>query len=105
MVAEAVGDTTTLELLHALVRADAAATGPAAWSSWKGRLVAELVARVRTALDTGVLPAPPAPDPALVAGPLPAVHLAGGPGGGGRRRPARAARHGGRLPGRCTGWR
>ncbi len=74
-VAEQVGDTTTLELLHALVRADAAATGPAAWSDWKGRLVAELVARVRTALDTGELPAPPAPDPALVAGPLPVVHL------------------------------
>ncbi|MGY0003059.1 [protein-PII] uridylyltransferase [Micromonospora sp. I033] len=74
-VAERVGDTTTLDLLHGLVRADAAATGPAAWSDWKGRLVAELVARVRTALDTGVVPAPPAPDPALVAGPLPVVHL------------------------------
>ncbi|MGW1057573.1 [protein-PII] uridylyltransferase [Micromonospora rubida] len=76
-VAEQVGDPTTLDLLHALVRADAAATGPAAWSDWKGRLVAELVTRVRTALDTGVLPAPPAPDPALVAGPLPVVHLTG----------------------------
>ncbi|KAB1909640.1 [protein-PII] uridylyltransferase [Micromonospora sp. AMSO31t] len=74
-VAERVGDTTTLDLLHGLVRADAAATGPAAWSDWKGRLVAELVARVRTALDTGVVPAPPAPDPALVTGPLPVVHL------------------------------
>ncbi|MFF0155629.1 [protein-PII] uridylyltransferase [Micromonospora sp. NPDC005203] len=76
-VAEAVGDTGTLDLLHALVRADAAATGPAAWSDWKGRLVAELVARVRIALDTGVLPEPPAPDPALLAGPLPVVHLTG----------------------------
>ncbi|MGW5578985.1 [protein-PII] uridylyltransferase [Micromonospora chokoriensis] len=76
-VAEAVGDTGTLDLLHALVRADAAATGPAAWSDWKGRLVAELVARVRTALDTGVLPEPPTPDPALLAGPLPVVHLTG----------------------------
>ncbi|SCL46560.1 [protein-PII] uridylyltransferase [Micromonospora eburnea] len=74
-VAAQVGDTTTLDLLYALVRADAAATGPAAWSDWKGRLVAELVARVRTALDTGVVPSPPAPDPALVAGPLPVVHL------------------------------
>ncbi|WBB83456.1 [protein-PII] uridylyltransferase [Micromonospora sp. WMMC264] len=74
-VAERVGDTATLELLHALVRADAAATGPAAWSAWKGRLIAELVARVGTTLDTGVVPAPPAPDPALVAGPLPVVHL------------------------------
>lgn len=76
-VAEAVGDTGTLDVLHALVRADAAATGPAAWSDWKGRLVAELVARVRTALDTGVLPEPPAPDPELLAGPLPVVHLTG----------------------------
>ncbi|MEU9516487.1 [protein-PII] uridylyltransferase [Micromonospora sp. NPDC048169] len=74
-VAERVGDTGTLELLHALVRADAAATGPAAWSGWKGRLIAELVSRVRTTLDTGVVPAPPAPDPVLVAGPLPVVHL------------------------------
>ncbi|WDZ87433.1 [protein-PII] uridylyltransferase [Micromonospora cathayae] len=76
-VAEAVGDPTTLDLLYALVRADAAATGPAAWSDWKGRLVADLVTRVRTALDTGVLPAPPAPDPALLAEPLPVVHLDG----------------------------
>ncbi|SCG57785.1 [protein-PII] uridylyltransferase [Micromonospora halophytica] len=76
-VAAKVGDTSTLDLLHALVRADAAATGPAAWSDWKGRLVAELVTRVRTAFDTGVVPPPPAPDPALVAGPLPVVHLAG----------------------------
>ena len=42
--AEAVGDAATLDLLHALARADAAATGPAAWSDWKGRLMAELVA-------------------------------------------------------------
>ncbi|MFY1633335.1 [protein-PII] uridylyltransferase [Solwaraspora sp. WMMB335] len=76
-VAEAVGDTTTLSLLHGLARADALATGPAAWSGWKGRLIAELVRRVHTALDTGVLPDPPRPDPALVAGPLPAVHIDG----------------------------
>ncbi|WP_433391295.1 [protein-PII] uridylyltransferase [Micromonospora sp. KLBMP9576] len=76
-VAERVGEATTLDLLHALVRADAAATGPAAWSPWKGRLVAELVARVRTTWDTGVPPGPPAPDPALLAGALPVVRLAG----------------------------
>jgi [protein-PII] uridylyltransferase len=76
-VAEAVQDTTTLSLLHALARADARATGPAAWSDWKARLIAELVRRVHTRLDTGVLPDPPVPDPALVAGPLPAVHLDG----------------------------
>ncbi|MBE1487813.1 [protein-PII] uridylyltransferase [Plantactinospora soyae] len=76
-VAEAVQDTTTLSLLHALARADARATGPAAWSDWKARLIAELARRVHTRLDTGLLPDPPAPDPALVAGPLPAVHLEG----------------------------
>ncbi|WP_018220730.1 [protein-PII] uridylyltransferase [Salinispora pacifica] len=76
-VAAKVVDTNTLELLHALVRADAAATGPAAWSRWKERLVADLVARVRTTLDTGRPPEPPVPDPALVAGPLPVVRLTG----------------------------
>lgn len=76
-VAEAVGDVAVLDLLHALVRADARAAGPGAWSGWKERLVAELVGRVRTALDTGALPAPPEPDPVYLAGPLPAVHLDG----------------------------
>lgn len=74
-VATAVGDLGTLELLHALARADAAATGPAAWSQWKGRLVAELVARVRAAMAEGELPSPPAPDPELIAAPLPVVRL------------------------------
>ncbi|HEU4422248.1 MAG TPA: [protein-PII] uridylyltransferase [Pilimelia sp.] len=76
-VARTVGDASTLHLLHALARADAAATGPAAWSDWKGRLIGDLVGRVHRALNTGELPAPPAPDPALVEGPLPAVHLDG----------------------------
>jgi [protein-PII] uridylyltransferase len=76
-VAGKVGDTATLDLLHALARADSHATGPAAWSDWKGRLMAELVARVHTALDTGELPEPPAPDPELLDGDLPAVHLDG----------------------------
>ncbi|MFB9361034.1 [protein-PII] uridylyltransferase [Actinoplanes nipponensis] len=76
-VAEAVGDAATLDLLHALARADSHATGPAAWSDWKGRLIAELVRRVHTALDTGALPEPPEPDPQLLEGELPAVHLDG----------------------------
>ncbi|MCR8574301.1 [protein-PII] uridylyltransferase [Streptomyces sp. Isolate_219] len=49
-VAEAVGSTRTLELLHALTEADALATGPAAWSAWRGGLVADLVKRVAARL-------------------------------------------------------
>ncbi|MEV2252599.1 [protein-PII] uridylyltransferase [Streptomyces sp. NPDC050147] len=50
-VADAVGSTGTLELLHALTEADALATGPAAWSTWRGSLVADLVKRVGAVLS------------------------------------------------------
>ncbi len=57
-VADAVGSAQVLELLHALTEADSAATGPAAWSSWKGGLVADLVRRTQALLDGDPPPAP-----------------------------------------------
>ncbi|GEC10573.1 bifunctional uridylyltransferase/uridylyl-removing enzyme [Streptomyces spinoverrucosus] len=62
-VAEAVGSQGTLELLHALTEADALATGPAAWSSWRGSLVADLVKRVSAVLSGGELEDPEAAAP------------------------------------------
>lgn len=50
------GSPELLELLHALTVADAAATGPAAWSDWKAGLVADLVRRTRAATEGKLQP-------------------------------------------------
>ncbi len=52
-------DLETLELLHALSIADGEATGKAAWSEWKAGLVADLVARVRSAMVDDTIAAQP----------------------------------------------
>jgi [protein-PII] uridylyltransferase len=56
LVAERVGDVTTLELLAALSEADSRATGDGVWNTFKANLVASLVARVRRALEGEAVP-------------------------------------------------
>ena len=50
-VARAVGDRETLDLLAALTEADSLATGPAAWSDWKAKLVGRLVENTTAVLE------------------------------------------------------
>lgn len=57
MVAKLVRTPLMLDLLVNLTRADAAATGPAAWSEWKSSLINALVGRTRAIL-AGEEPAP-----------------------------------------------
>lgn len=62
IVTAAIADSPSLlELLQWLTVADAAATGPAAWSEWKAGLVNQLVRRTRQILGGGGMPAPQAP--------------------------------------------
>ncbi len=60
------GSVPLLELLHQLTIADAAATGPAAWSDWKACLVNRLVRRTRAVLGGGRLPPPRSPSEAVL---------------------------------------
>ncbi|MDI2129278.1 [protein-PII] uridylyltransferase [Yinghuangia seranimata] len=64
--AEAVGSVETLHLLHALTEADAAATGPAAWSAFRDALCRDLVARASLVLAGRPATAAPPIDTALL---------------------------------------
>ena len=57
MMARAVGRIEVLELLAALTEADSRATGPSAWSEWKGGLIQQLVRNTRAHM-LGESPAP-----------------------------------------------
>jgi [protein-PII] uridylyltransferase len=49
--AELVEDTDRLAMLYLLTVADSKATGPSAWSSWKGSLLADYYLRIKSCLD------------------------------------------------------
>ncbi|MGI8665267.1 MAG: [protein-PII] uridylyltransferase, partial [Jatrophihabitans sp.] len=66
VVAAIGGSGELLDLLHALTIADAAATGPAAWSDWKASLVSQLVRRVHRVLGGDPQPAAEPPSAAVL---------------------------------------
>jgi [protein-PII] uridylyltransferase len=66
VLAALAGSGALLDLLHQLAIADAAATGPAAWSDWKATLVGQLVRHAHRVLGGGELPAAEPPSAAVL---------------------------------------
>lgn len=58
LVASRIGSAEALSLLTTLTEADAKATSPKAWSSWRSGLILDLARRTRGSLDTGHVLAP-----------------------------------------------
>jgi [protein-PII] uridylyltransferase len=54
-VAAKIGTTERLAALYLLTKADAAATGPAAWTPWRQALIRELVAKVQRVFERGTM--------------------------------------------------
>lgn len=80
-LADAVGgDLAMVDLLRALTVADARATGGAAWTSWRGRLIEQLVVATRTALSSAQRAPRPSEDGATAEGDL-GRHLSRSPAG------------------------
>jgi [protein-PII] uridylyltransferase len=52
-VAARIGSTERLAALYLLAKADAAATGPGAWTPWRRTLIRELVAKIQRVFDRG----------------------------------------------------